>query len=94
MSEVSNAWRWEDYAYMYKHYPFDGRRAVAEQLGSSVTNTSAKADKLGLHEPMPFTSEETKFAHAYGRKLGTALMFLMPTRTSYEVEELLRCVRR
>lgn len=94
MTEASSSWRWSDYAYLYKHYPFDGKHQVAEQLGRSVQNTSAKADKLGLNEKIPFKTEEMRMASAYGRKLGTALMFLMPSRTRHEVEELLQCVRK
>lgn len=90
----SNSWRWEDYAYLYKHYPKEGAKFVSSQLGRSVSVVVQKAEKLGIHENVPFSPEEVKISTAYGKKLGTALMFLMPERTTHEVEELLQCTRK
>lgn len=88
---LGNAWTYEDYNYMYQNYNKLGVDVVSQELNRSVVTVNAKAIKLGLKSAGPFTEEEKKLARSYGKNLGTALMFLLPHRTSVEIEELLEC---
>lgn len=94
MSEQSTSWKWPDYSYLHRHYPSDGAKKVSVQLGKSLSNVENKAEKLNLNEQVPFSEEELKTASTYGKTLGTALIFLLPHRTQYEVKELLECVKK
>lgn len=90
---VGKPWNYRDYHYVYRNYPKESLESISCELGRSPVTVKAKALKLGVKACGPFTDEEKKLARTYGKALGSALMFLLPHRTSYEIEELLQCVQ-
>lgn len=84
----------EDYDYIYRHYNVDGAESVAAALNRSVQSVNAKAVKMNLVGAKEFTQQEKEYVRNYGKVLGTALVFLMPGRTSFEVKEMLACKNR
>ncbi len=94
MSLAGNPWSYAEYDYVYKHYSSDGPVACAEHLGRPVESVNSKAEKLGISINGDFTDTELQYARSYGSILKGSLMFLLPHRTSNEIEELIRCGRR
>lgn len=84
-------WTFQEYDYLYKHYNKDGGKKCAEALGRTIAQVENKADKLGLLAQGSFKQYELDFASTYGKTLKGAMIFLLPHRTSYEVEELIEC---
>lgn len=87
-------WSIKDYQYLHEHYNMDGADRCAVALGRSPSAVSAKASKLLLDPQGEFTDEEIRLAKSYGNFLGTALIFIMPNRTHFEIEALLQCVNK
>ena len=83
----------DDYDYIYKHFNQDGPVSVAQHLGRSVASVTNRSTKLNLLSQGAPTAEELKYCRNYGKTLGTALMFLMPNRTTVEIEEMLACLK-
>lgn len=83
-------WTWGEYDLIRKEYPSMGTDLVTKLEGRSVDTLTQKADRLEVNTDRPFTETERALAEQYGKSLGTALMFLMPDRTPYEVAELLK----
>lgn len=94
MLAQGNPWSFYEYDYLYKHYNTDGAEACAKELGRSVSSVESKASKLGLLPQGTFKQFELNYASTYGKSLGGAMIFLLPYRTSYEVEELIACKHR
>ena len=84
----------EDYDYIYRHYNVDGAESVAAVLNRSVQSVNAKAVKMNLVGAKELTQQEKEYARNYGKVLGTALVFLMPGSTSFEIKEMLACKNR
>lgn len=86
-----DAWTFSEIDYLYKHYNTDGACKVSDELSRSEPSVRNKAEKLCLKRSGSFTQAELAYASSYGKVLGTALTFLLPHRTSYEVKELIKC---
>lgn len=93
-SVVGKPWVFSDYDFLYKHFNTDGLEACAEHLERHREHVQLKAEKLGLYPSGPFTAQEIKYAKAYGSTLKGSLMFLLPGRTSAEIEELIKCAKK
>lgn len=92
MQTVNNApFTLDEYDYLYKHYAELGAAECAERLNRTVGSIENHAYKLGISSKSKFKQYELDYASTYGRALGTAMIFLLPDRTSTEVEELIRC---
>ena len=85
-------WSLQEYAVVYNEYPVVGPVPIADKLDRTVNSVVGKAIKLGVDMPKEFTQEEINLAKTYGKQLGSALIFLLPHRTTVEVGELLKCV--
>ena len=90
--DTNSNWSYSEYDVLYKEYPINGPVAVSDKIGRTVTSTVGRASKMGLNVPTPFTPQELQLARVYRAQLGDALIFLMPNRTTVEIEALLRCV--
>lgn len=88
--EKGTPWSFEEYDYLYKNYPTMGAEAVAEQLGRSVNSVRTKAERLMLWEHVGFQPEEISLIKSYGKHLGTAMIFLMPNRTTHDIKGMLK----
>lgn len=86
-----DTWTFNEIDYVYKHYNTDGVESVSTELNRSVSSVRCKAEKLNLKSCGDFTRSELNYASTYAKSLGTALTFLLPNRTSHEVEELIKC---
>lgn len=87
----TGVWTFEELDVIYKSYNTDGAEKVAERLGRSISTVHNKADKLGLLPQGEFKKYELDLASTYGKTLGSAMIFLLPRRTTNEVVELIRC---
>lgn len=87
-------WTWDEYDTLRNKYPKMGPDIVQEIQGRSITNITARAEKLNTHIMRPFTEEELSLARQYHKHLGTALQFLLPDRSPIEIEELLACAEK
>lgn len=86
-------WTWADYDIVRKNYPSKGEATVEllqERTSSALLN---KAQRLGVSHNEALLEEEKELIKVYGAALGTALVFLMPKRTVFEVKEALSCLR-
>lgn len=84
-------WTWEEYATIRSYFPYEGADTIKRLEGRRLSHMFEKASLLHTSLHKPFSEEEKDIAETYGRKLGKAIIFFMPSRTSDEVEELL-CV--
>lgn len=95
MSQLQGTqWTFADYDYLYKHYNTDGADKCALALNRSPAAITAKAMKLNLRPQGEFKEAELKQVKSYGKVLGTAMMFIIPYRTSYEIKEMMTCVTK
>ena len=88
-----DAWTWAEYDTIRKHYPKEGKKVVRMLNNRSVSALESRAIKINTFEHVEFTEEEVKLAKKYGKCMGKALMFMLPDRTPYEIEDLLHCVK-
>lgn len=86
-----DSWTFSEIDYVYKHYNTDGAESVANKINRSVSSVRCKAEKLNLKSCGEYTHNELNYTSTYAKTLGTALIFLLPNRTSHEVEELIKC---
>lgn len=82
-------WTWQEYDLIRKKFPDIGTELLSELPGRSIDTLLQKAGRLEVNTDCPFTDEEKALADKYGMTLGTALVFVMPSRTPYEVARLL-----
>ena len=94
MQQQGMSWTFQDYDHLYKHYNQEGAEKCSEDLSRSRPSVTSKALKMGLHREGAFRPEEIKLAKSYGKVLHGALIFLLPNRTTSEVEELIECVNQ
>lgn len=87
----TSPYTFEDYDFIYKNFNSTPIAEIAEKLGRSIASVRIKAEKLGLIKTGEFTATEQQYARTYGKTLGTALMFVIPDRTSSAIKELLQC---
>lgn len=86
----NDTWTFQDYDYLYRNYCRNGPKFVADNLDKNVMTTSKKATKMGLLYG-DYTEDEMNTIRTYGKDLGGALIFLIPDRCSYDLEEMSRC---
>lgn len=91
LSQASH-WTYDEYDCVYRKFPIFGVDFCAKEINRSIDTIENKARALGVSPYKEFTEQEIKVAKEYGKRLGQALMFLLPNRTSWEVSELLRRV--
>ena len=94
MSQHGSPWTFEDYDYLYKNYSTEGPVVCSEKLERSVEVVNTKAMQLNLELQGGFKQEEIALARSYGKTLGNAMIFLLPKRTTHEIEELIECVSK
>lgn len=87
----SDTWTFQDYDFLYRNYCQNGSKFVADNLGKNALTASKKASRMGLLYG-DYTDEERDTIRKYGKYLNGALVFLMPDRCSYDLEEMARCV--
>jgi len=87
-------WSFADYKFLYENYNTLGPVECAKELNRSVSSVENKAEKLKISRQGSFKQYELDYASTYGKSLGTALIFLLPHRTTCEVRELLECRKR
>lgn len=86
-------WTWADYDVVRKNYPSKGE-ATAELLEDRTASALLnKAQRLGVSHNTTLLEEEKELLAQYGNVLGTAMVFLLPKRTVFEVKEALECLR-
>lgn len=93
MSEA-HVWTYSDYDYLYNNHHTIGPLECAKHIGCSISAVIDKSSKLGLTNSGEFTDKEIKLAKAYGSVLKGSLIFLLPHRTSPEIEELIACSKK
>lgn len=93
MVNQGTPWCFNDYDFLYKNYNKLGAAACAKELNRSVSSVESKAAKLNLIPQGEFKQYELNYASTYGKTLGTAMIFLLPYRTTSEVQELIECRR-
>lgn len=86
---MQNNWTWAELETVRKNFPYKGPEThkLLNDRGLAVTFEKASALHTQLHNE--YSAEEKRLARLYGPTIGTALVFFMPHRTVYEVEELL-----
>lgn len=82
-------WSWHDYDLVYKQYPFKGVEVKDELADRTPTSIMTKAKRLGVSTDCPLTEAERELISKYGKDLGTALIFILPERTTEEIKEAL-----
>lgn len=82
-------WTWEEYKCVRDRFPYEGFNIVSSLNSRGVAYTAEKAAMLHTSLHKEFTEEEREYARQYGRIVGTALIFFMPSRSVTEVEDLL-----
>jgi hypothetical protein len=87
---MSQNWTWEDYDTLRKEYPRLGNDIVNVIPNRSLATIKNKAEKLHTYNYPIVSAEERKLVDTYGNALGTAMIFLLPSRTVYEIEEMLK----
>lgn len=92
--EVNKLWNYNDYKTVYAQFPIIGAIDTATLLGRSVNSTISKAVRMNISTPTEFSPMELSMAENYGKTIGKSLIFLLPNRTTTEIEELLRCTIR
>ena len=87
-----DTWSIQEYDFLYRYYCYNGPQFVAEGLDRTPQAVSNKAQKMDLLCG-EFTREELETIKKYGSTLKGALIFLMPNRSRYDFEEMVRCLR-
>ena len=91
--KYGNVWTYSMYKKVLDEYPFKGN-ALASEMGVAKATLQDKAEKLGVSPVSVFTDDEVVTLSMYGRTLGKATMFLMPSHTALEVSKALCELRR
>lgn len=87
---MANNWNWCDYDYLRKEYPLSVKKTFEHFSDTKPATIQTRALRIGACAFVPFTQEEKALAEAYGKTLGSALIFLLPNRTPSEVALLLK----
>ena len=86
-------WTWADYDVGRKNYPTKGEdtaELLQDRTASALLN---KAQRLGVSHNTTLLEEEKELLKQYGSTLGTAMIFLLPKRTVFEVKDALACLK-
>ena len=94
MPNNENQWTYDDYRYLYENFYKEDAAGCANKLRKPIATVRSKAERLGLISHTEYTQEEIKLARAYGKILKGAMIFMLPHRTSSEIEELIVCSKR
>ena len=86
-------WTWADYDTVRKNYPSKGEATLELLTDRTPSALLNKAQRLGVSHSTTLLEEEKELLNMYGKALGTAMVFLMPKRTVFEVKEALSCLK-
>lgn len=84
--KTNKKWSYDMYKKILDEYPTKGPE-LAEEMDVPRGMLVDKATTLHVGYGTPITDEEKQLIKLYGRKLGDAVMFLLPTRTQAEVHK-------
>ena len=86
-------WTWADYDIVRKNFPSKGECTADLLQDRTLSALLNKASRLGVKYCPNLLEEEKELINLYGDVLGSAVVFLMPKRTVFEVKEALLCLR-
>lgn len=89
----SKEWTWEDYEFLYRNYNLVHVKDIAAKLQRSVGSVVAHAEKLGLLPKVSTSQEDKNLVAEHKKKLGTALVFLLPEYSTAMMEDLIACTK-
>lgn len=89
----SKEWTWEDYEFLYRNYNLVHVKDIAAKLQRSVGSVVAHAEKLGLLPKVSTSQEDKNLVVEHKKKLGTALVFLLPEYSTTMMEDLIACTK-
>ena len=90
---MSQNWTWSDYDVIRKEYAKDKSNVYSKLKDRSPEAIDDRAVRINVKHDSSLREEETKLLEEYGDVLGSAIVFLMPDRTVYEVKEALQCLK-